>query len=306
MNTTEFEILNEENVSDHYFDVIVNRAPAEKADLGFFSRRDGEILVQIRIPDMEDKKKKRKSKQFKYKSKNDNTDQFSIMEIKVNQSMSLLNSNSLASTTGAMLWKVSALFVEWFLKNISVPSGLINIERFDVIEVGCGGTALLSIALGCHAKINHYIATDQPHIIKLAQKNIQNHFEEEVGTCVPENIKVVKYDWEDADVDIKNVLDALPVVESTDDIFILACDVVYNDFLICYLLDAIEKLSESYMNRNINILIALQVRDSSVIENFLHQIVERPAFNVWYIPDSLLTQGLTQGFTVYYARYLKQ
>ena len=52
MDVTDFELLTEDTVSDHVFDLAVNRGPSPQADLGFVLRRDGEITVRIRVPDV--------------------------------------------------------------------------------------------------------------------------------------------------------------------------------------------------------------------------------------------------------------
>lgn len=317
MDVTDFEKLTEDNVSDHVFDIAVNRAPSPQVDLGFVSRKDGEITVQIKVPDIdvtghEKKKKKTKSSSARVNSNSKaavGIENYKTMEVNVMQSMSLLNSNTESSTTGAMLWRVSVVFTEWFYKNIYYPrTGSLLPGRFDVVEMGCGAAGLLPITLGSSPKIRQYVATDQSHIVKLARQNVETHYTETNGSH-PDNVHVVNYDWERCDEDILNIMDKIPGLseESEKDnetgLLIIACDVVYNDFLIPYILDGMTKICETHPSKNISVLVAQQVRDPTIMEEFLTQFVEHPSFNVWSVPEHLLNEEFKHGFVLHYAEY---
>lgn len=321
MDVTDFELLTEDTVSDHVFDLAVNRGPSPQADLGFVLRRDGEITVRIRVPDVagatagHEKKKRRgklgsargSSKKTTVAAANE-TERYKTLEVNVVQSMSLLNSNTESSTTGAMLWRVSVVFTEWFYKHLYLPqSGSLLPGRFDVVELGCGAAGLLPITLGSSPKVRQYVATDQPHIVKLARQNVETHYTETTGS-MPSNIHVVEYDWEHCNEDIVNILDRIPAAESTEEeddtgLLILACDVVYNDFLIPYILEGMNKVCEEHPSKKISILVAQQVRDPTIMENFLTQFVEHPSFMVWSVPEYLLNEDFKRGFVLHYAEY---
>jgi len=321
MDVTDFELLTEDTVSDHVFDLAVNRGPSPQADLGFVLRRDGEITVRIRVPDVAGataghEKKKRRGKLGSGRGSNkkttvaaaNETEQYKTLEVNVVQSMSLLNSNTESSTTGAMLWRVSVVFTEWFYKHLYLPQlGSLLPGRFDVVELGCGAAGLLPIMLGSSPKVRQYVATDQPHIVKLARQNVETHYTETTGS-MPSNIHVVEYDWEHCNEDIVNILDRIPAAESTEEeddtgLLILACDVVYNDFLIPYILEGMNKVCEEHPSKKISILVAQQVRDPTIMENFLTQFVEHPSFMVWSVPEYLLNEDFKRGFVLHYAEY---
>ncbi|KAF5100094.1 hypothetical protein D0Z00_001431 [Geotrichum galactomycetum] len=323
MDVTDFELLTEDTVSDHVFDIAVNRAPSPQVDLGFVSRRDGEITVQIKVPEAagaaaghEKKKRRGKSGSARASSKTttvaaaaDETEKYKTLEVNVIQSMSLLNSNTESSTTGAMLWRVSVVFTEWFYKHIYLPQpGSLLPGRFDVVELGCGAAGLLPITLGSSPKVRQYVATDQPHIVKLARQNVETHYTETTGS-MPSNVHVVDYDWEHCNEDIVNIIDKIPVAEGDEEednntgLLILACDVVYNDFLIPYILEGMNKVCETHPSKKISILVAQQVRDPTIMEEFLTQFVEHPSFKVWSVPEHLLNEEFKRGFVLHYAEY---
>lgn len=323
MDEIDFEELDETTIGEHVFDIVVNRAPDPEADLGFFNRTDGECVVQLKIPDKgtsNSNSRKRKKKTNWKKGHSDETINtatefaMSTLEISVVQSMSLLNSRTESSTTGAMLWRVSVVFAEWFYQHFYYPSKSKLLEdRFDVIELGCGAAALLPIALGSSPRIKTYIATDQPHIARLAQHNVQRHYTETLGISAPDNIHVVDYDWEEAEQDCSNIANLLK--KSKDDgedeakerdngLLVLACDTIYNEYLISHFLDALIRACQLSNNQPAHVLVAQQVRDPVIMESFLTQFVECPQFKVWSIPDSCLSAEFKHGFVLHYAKFI--
>lgn len=331
MELSDFELLTPDTVSEHVFDITINRAPPPEANLGFYNRVDGETVIQLRVPatnltsSVVGKRKKGRKGAAKGRGKDgsnsspDPTQQ--TIDIRLTQSMSLLNSRTETSTTGAMLWKVSVIFAEWFYENLfyaNTRSGRFLEEKVDVVELGCGAAGLLPMALAESPRIRRYIATDQPHITKLARQNIARHYSErdlEQGS----NISVVDYDWEDAKLYIPGVAEALlPNASNSDEdydtidkdnvtgLLVIACDTVYNEYLIPHFLDAAAQVCAlAPPDTQTHLLVAQQVRDPVVLEAFMTQFVEHPQFKVWSVPESLLSAEFNQGYVLHYATFLR-
>ena len=354
MNIADFELLKTDTLDEHVFDIVINRAPSQQTDLGFYCRTDGELVVHLKVPappnasksskglrnansSTGSRRKKRSNDHSKNKSSSSSSNQNStasdILEIGLTQNMSLLNSNKESSTTGAMLWRVSVIFAEWFYEHFYYGSNPLFIDsttnlsshgeqnQFDVVELGCGATALLPLALGSSTRIRRYIATDQGHIVKLARQNIERHYlnDGSGSGVVPENIRVVEYDWEMAKQDIPNIAEQLnddSDTSSTDeenpDLLVIACDTIYNEYLIPHFLDALARvcaLASSTQSQSrhgsAHVLVAQQVRDPDIMESFLSQFVGHPQFQVWSIPESCLTAEFKQGFVLHYAKFIE-
>lgn len=333
MDTTDFELLTIDTVSEHVFDIVVNRAPAPESDLGFYSRTDGEIIVQIKVPNSENignsrpgvKEKKKRSRR---KGHNGSSTSLplqlttSTLEVSVVQNMSLLNSRTETSTTGAMLWRVSVVFVEWFYQQLYASYGNRRLlgDRFDVVELGCGAAALLPIALGTSCPlIREYIATDQPHIARLARQNVARHFREngKMGADIKtlDHVHIVEYDWELAEEYLPNISELLRAEEPSDNdeynvngseddvgLLVIACDTIYNEYLIPHFLDALARVCGLSRTGTAHVFIAQQIRDPVVLEAFLTQLVEHPQFKVWSIPESVLSDDFKQGFALHYCQ----
>lgn len=321
MNTTDFELLSVETVSEHAFDLTITRAPRADADLGFYKRVDGETVITLKVgpfhhdvatkPPTSSKKRKNASKQKAQgePSISEPTAQETI-DISLMQSMSLLNSQKESSTTGAMLWKVSVPFVEWFYEFILSPArnSVILGKEFNIVELGCGAAALLPMALGRSSRIAKYLATDQSHIIKLARQNINRHFSDK--QAVLNKINTIDYDWEDAELYINDLAEALAYDKSylgsdTPDLVIIACDTIYNEYLIPHFISAAMRVCQlASPNTHVHLFIAQQVRDPVVLESFLSQFVEHPQLQVWSVPEECLTKEFKEGYVLHYARFL--
>ena len=86
-----------------------------------------------------------------------------------------------------------------------------------MVELGCGAAGLLPITLGSSPKVRQYVATNQPHIVKLGAPKRRNSLHKEMTGSIPSNIHVVEYDWEHCNEDIVNILDRIPAAESTEE-----------------------------------------------------------------------------------------
>lgn len=214
-------------------------------------------------------------------------------EFEFQQSLSSLNQQG--STTGFVLWSVSIPFVGWILDDKLSPYDL---RGKTVVELGSGVTGLLSCALGPSCK--HYISTDQHHILKLLKQNICSNLCDFASSTmhIPSNggklkgtVDVVELDWEDLDSGVWN-LQQVCSLDSID--YIVACDVVYNDYLIPFLVDAIARLC----HESSTVLIALQLRLPENIEQFVEQVLAR-GLRIWRHLEHCLVPELREGFVIY-------
>lgn len=215
-------------------------------------------------------------------------------EFEFTQSLTSLNSKG--STTGYVLWKLSVPFIQWLLR-----SGLYDFQGKNVIELGSGVTGLFACCLGPRCK--HYIATDhQQSLLRLLQKNIESNLVdfdsstldlENKGRRLRGRVDVIEFDWEDLESASWNLEQITQ--EPLD--YVIACDVVYNDYLIPFLVDAIDRVS----GPQTVILIGLQLRLPENIEQFVRELLER-GFKVWRHLENCLTQELCEGFVMYQVR----
>lgn len=197
-------------------------------------------------------------------------------EFTVEQSPSLLSSNSIASTTGFVTWKVTPLFLEWLVSFKNQPFYPdLQSPKLKILELGSGisGVALNFLSSRCV----HYVASDRKELLKLLKQNIISNTPNFNSSTILQDsstnaqrsstnsprytqIDVVDLDWEDPDSGI-NDLDQLAF---TPDLIIL-CDTIYNEYLIPHFLSTLRKT----LTPDTQILVALQLRDVDVIETFL-------------------------------------
>ncbi|CAM9013109.1 unnamed protein product [Wickerhamomyces anomalus] len=252
-----------DDVSTHIYDLYVDSAPSENQDLGIVSKKD---QLQISISDS---------------------------DYQFEQSISNLNTSN--SSTGFVLWRVSIPFVKWIQ-----TKQLHDFKDKYVVELGAGVTGLLSSTIGL--KTQHWIATDQYHLIKLLKKNISNNvpiFQSSTIECdvkpkkkqIVPKIDVCVYDWENIEQGLYEIKELNP--KEPD--FIIGCDIVYNDYLVPYLVDAIDKLA----GPSTRVLIGLQLRLPENIEYFVEQLLKR-GLKVYKYEESSLIEDLQRGYVVYY------
>lgn len=256
-----------EELEEHVFELFVDRAVSER-DLGFVGRKENTLEVTINGQDFE-----------------------------IRQSISLLNSSQEKSTTGAVAWKVSPLFCEWILTPGTVLHSLVINRKRTVLEFGSGVGGILAVTIG--PKVGKFIATDQEHLLKLLRENISENLPAPSRKKPVEwDVKALEYDWEYAEQLIVNLEDDLVDVDGAG--VIIACDTIYNDFLIPHfvnaLLTAIRKIGS-----NCHIILAQQLRAEPIMEAILRELLSR-GFSIWNVPDYLLSSELAQGFAVHYVR----
>jgi hypothetical protein len=254
------EEITNENLEDHVYEIFVTRDTDNTQGLGILSRNN---TVELTIGDH---------------------------DLEITQSISLLQSNSESSTTGAVAWRVSPLLAEWLLDPTSVFHKLVQ-PHATIVELGAGVAGILGSILG--GKVRQYIATDQEHLLKLLRQNISNNVQIEKKTTP--NIKVCEYDWEFLET-IKNFDSDIEGVNSNG--VIIACDTIYNDFLIPHFVNALRKVAVT-MGSGAHIFIAQQLRSSEVLEACFAKLLHS-GFSIWAVDDTQLSESLRKGFAVHY------
>ncbi|KAK9480136.1 hypothetical protein V1514DRAFT_326505 [Lipomyces japonicus] len=125
-------------------------------------------------------------------------------------------------------------------------------------------------------------------------------------------IEILELDWERAIQDV-NYIKSQVMPSDTDtegrgeggfkkefDI-VIACDTVYNDYLIAPFAHALSLLA----GPDTHVLIGMQMRSHDVQENFLLQVMQA-GFDVYHVHASLLSDKMKFGFAVYYLRKSNQ
>lgn len=77
---------------------------------------------------------------------------------------------------------------------------------------------------------------------------------------------------------------------------ILACDTIYNEYLIGPFINTLKKL----LHANAYALVAIQLRDAVTIERFVTELVQSEGLSAYVVPPNLLTRGLKLGYQIYY------
>lgn len=252
-----------DDISTHIYDLYVDSAPSESQDLGIVSKKN---QLQVSLSDS---------------------------DYNFEQSISNLNAN--ASSTGFVLWKGSVPLVKWLQ-----GSQLYDFKGKFVVELGAGVTGVLASTIGVKSK--HWIATDQYHLMKLLKKNISNNvplfhsssIECEAGGLkkrqVVSRIDACVYDWENVEQGLYDIRQ----IEAGEPDYIIGCDLVYNDYLVPFLVDAIDKLA----GPNTKVLIGLQLRLPENIEFFVQELLKK-GLKVYKHKESCLIEELQHGFVVY-------
>jgi hypothetical protein len=283
METSGLEEIGADTIQEHIFDLFVERKNENPEGLGWLSR-DSE--VQVTIAD-------------KY-------------DLSIKQSLSLLNSKKESSTTGAVAWRVSPRFCEWVLDENSLFHDLLSSPHSIVVELGAGVAGIVASVIG--PRVGRYIATDQSHLLKLLRTNIENnlvssvhsaaHYSGRKGRGRPKHehksalptshVLVEEFDWENLDTigyfenDIRGV--------GCNGI-ILACDTIYNDYLIPHFCAAV-KLVLSTMGSGSRLIMAQQLRSEEVLESCLVAL-SGAGLCVYSVESAQLSAELSNGFAVH-------
>lgn len=267
-----FDQITDDIIYEHVYDLYTNHKPRDDQHLGYINK--SKTTINISCAD------------------NDLT---------IKQSLTSLSSNTQASSTGFVCWQTSSFLVDWILTDPKCPFYKSFAEKQDlsILEMGAGVSGVAVSLLG--PRVKNYVASDQKHILKLLKENFSNNvptnkFSSETISTDNSNkahpkIDIIEYDWEHPVQGLSNynnVNDRVPDM-------LIACDTIYNEFLIQPFLDACQQS----MNNTNGLLIGIQLRDQSVIELFLEQTLES-GLQLHYIPPESLSEDLLLGFVVYY------
>lgn len=229
-----FEEIDEQNLENHIYDLYTQFSTPNR--LGFVARNN-QVEVQLKNPSGA-----------------------VCREFTVKQSLQQLSSSIAGGTTGFVCWTASVAFVEWLLYDPRNPFYHYfrppTLPRLNVIvELGSGTSGIVAGALAgfCH----HFVASDQKQVFKLLRSNLEENLDKK---C---RVDVVEFDWEEPECGAYNI-DCL--VEKDIDM-IVACDVIYNDYLATHFLNAVMKI----MLKDTVCLVAMQMRDELVVECFLRE-----------------------------------
>jgi predicted nicotinamide N-methyase len=239
-------------------------------------------------------------------------------DITIHQSPSVLSSNRAGGTTGAVVWKVTPLFADWIVSqhNLLWNAGILT-SGSCVLELGCGVSALVGLALG--PRVGRYVLTDQAYVGKFVLQNL-----EENGVVLseqPRNLQKRKsskarnaanstlaqpkvsfraLDWELDKIDPSLTGDS--TITSFD--VVLALDCIYNEALVEPLVQTCSdvcRLRADCAVRPCVCVVGQQMRSPDVFERWLRAMMYH--FQIWRVPDLELTEGLRsdKGFVVHLA-----
>ncbi|RCK67610.1 Ribosomal lysine N-methyltransferase 5 [Candida viswanathii] len=207
----------------------------------------------------------------------------SHQDFSISQSLSRLSDHKVnSSTTGFVCWDASIYFADWLLASPVCPVTLS--KDFTVLELGSGVGGIVACAL--QDKVGRYVATDQKHLLELLEENIVNN-------TPRKNYDVVEFDWEDIECGLEALKELGVDGESVD--VVVACDTIYNEYLIPYFLNAMK----SVMSGSTVAIVCLQLRDSITFEHFVHTIIGDEELELSNVPGRLLSAELNNGFVVY-------
>nr|A7TTV0.2 RecName: Full=Ribosomal lysine N-methyltransferase 5 [Vanderwaltozyma polyspora DSM 70294] len=308
--------LDEESLYDHIFErytLLTSNNDSLKQDLGIVDRTVSKITIDI--------------DQFDFNNKKSNNDFYSI---EINQPITSLNSSSVNnnSTTGYVVWSTTPFFTRWliFHSNASIFRNGGSIELIDqddelklppmfsnsvgLLELGSGIAGILPVTLGNF--VGSFIATDQIGILSTLKTNILENLSQlnrkivtsrslNLNLDVDEStllkrsllsLECLPLDWELFDIKDTTKLDPalLSLFKEKETIYVLAMDVIYNEYLIESFLSTIQNLKSLAFkfNVNLNCLIGIQLRSEEVTTLFLEKAIIDYEMKVYYIQDNIL------------------
>lgn len=294
------EKLSQENLDEYIFTLYSENAPQSR--LGYVNKNAD--LVTITLPE-------------------------SHIDLHIQQSISQLSSTKeTTSTTGFVCWSSSVQFSDWILSGNS--SSPIKLSKSDtVLELGSGVGGICAATLS--GKVGHYVATDQKHVLKLLSSNLANNLDgfesSTMNSDLPTTLKksshinatantetnkheirnktkrndkyknsridVVEFDWEDLELG----LDRLGHTNHDEINIIIACDTIYNEYLITPFINAIKAL---LTQEHTIALITVQLRDAITMETFVTRLVNDTSLVISVFKRHLLSKDLKNGFEVYH------
>ncbi|KAI6869403.1 hypothetical protein KC323_g2722 [Hortaea werneckii] len=222
----------------------------------------------------------------------------------VAQSPGALQSGRKEGTTGAAVWQSSVRASAWLAhaENVLFTSGLLTGDSL-VLELGSGISALVPCILA--RRVRQVVATDQQHVLKLLQQNIDKNLRtqqtgtrKKVAEVSQHRVQALALDWEEDD--IPKQLSANDLGSGAD--VVLACDTLYNYALIePFVQTCVEICRSRQAHREQSAsdtwptacVIVQQLRQAEVFEQWLETSLRH--FDVWRIPNDSLSDGLREG-----------
>ncbi|KAI7241732.1 hypothetical protein KC330_g402 [Hortaea werneckii] len=220
------------------------------------------------------------------------------------QSPGALQSGRKEGTTGAAVWQSSIRASQWLAhaENVLFSSRLLTSDSL-VLELGSGISALVPCILA--RRVRQVVATDQQHVLKLLQQNIDKHLQthqsgsrKKTSEESPRQVQALALDWEEDD--IPKQLSANDLGTGVD--VVLACDTLYNYALIEPFVQTCVEICRSRQAhieqtasdiRPTACVIVQQLRQAEVFEQWLETSLRY--FDVWRIPNDSLSDGLREG-----------
>lgn len=285
--------LDLDSIHEHIYDrytLLESLADGLSQDLGIH-QRDEVIQLDIEPPITTKTRGKRKAQK-----------KLQPYNFTIKQSIAGLNSSSNNnSTTGYVLWSTTPIFAQWLLydsnalplreetANTNIPAVFSGSKSTAVVELGSGIAGILPIVLGDH--VDHYLCTDQKGILNKLKYNIEeNLLQFNNRYCVSDflhldisnhdqqrkttRLEVMELDWEK----FNNTTSQAPLTRISQEcsiVYIVAMDVIYNDFLIDPFLKTLNQLRNSYLNDGLttHCLIGLHLRAQDIVETFLEKAI---------------------------------
>lgn len=201
-----------------------------------------------------------------------------------------------------------------YILNVKNKSGE---NKVNIIELGSGISGILPITLGNY--VDKYIVTDQRGILSKLKENITGNISQLPLRSVKSSslgmddtpssdssdedeltmirrikpqlcLEVEPIDWETFILNTTTEMRLYPYLqeikkESTGTIYVLAMDVIYNDFLIKPFLESIKQLQNYYSTsqQTVVCLVGIHLRSQEVVTSFLEQAVIEEELNVFSI-----------------------
>lgn len=206
------------------------------------------------------------------------------------QSPGLLNSNRKDGTTGAVLWGATVFLARWLSKPDTFlwTSGLLKKDS-KIVELGCGASGLLPLSLSTLMTSGTYLLTDVDYMMDLVEVNLDANRPKGNPKRRPKptlKIDTMPLNWEtDSALNVLSVFGK----ESNGIDLVLACDCIYNEFLIepfvSTCVDLCRLRSDESPGPTV-VLVVQQLRSASVLEAWLEQMMK--TFTLFRIPDDIL------------------
>jgi Lysine methyltransferase len=221
----------------------------------------------------------------------------------IKQSPGLLTSDRDAGTTGAVLWKITPLVAHWLSSSDNFLWDLSWLRSdSNVVELGCGISALIPLCMAPLLSTGFYALTDQAYVMKILHHNLltnQSQRQQTLKRYLQQGLQVqtLTLDWEtDA---VSNVARLLGKDREID--LLVACDCVYNEHLICPFVSTCVSLCalRSTGSQKTGLLVAQQLRSEEVLQIWLGEMLK--SFLVFRISDRLLPDELRKGYVLHFA-----